>query len=50
MAPIMRNLWWWLGCRPVSRECFAALLRKGRSVALCPGGVQARAAHPLLAP
>ncbi|EFN52435.1 hypothetical protein CHLNCDRAFT_138958 [Chlorella variabilis] len=29
-APFMRHLWWWLGCRPVSRHCFQALLRKGR--------------------
>ncbi|KAL4421076.1 hypothetical protein ABPG77_001371 [Micractinium sp. CCAP 211/92] len=39
-APIMRHMWWWLGCRPVSRQCFQALLRKGRSVAVCPGGVK----------
>nr|AID16200.1 diacylglycerol acyltransferase type 2 [Ettlia oleoabundans] len=39
-APIMRHLWWWLGCRPVSRNCFQALLKKGRSVAVCPGGIK----------
>lgn len=39
-APLMRNMWWWWGVRPVSRQCFSALLKKGRSVALCPGGVQ----------
>ncbi|KAL4451792.1 hypothetical protein ABPG75_007454 [Micractinium tetrahymenae] len=38
--PVMRNMWWWWGVRPVSRECFATQLKKGRSVALCPGGVQ----------
>ncbi|PSC70219.1 Diacylglycerol O-acyltransferase 2 [Micractinium conductrix] len=39
-APIMRHMWWWLGCRPVSRACFQGLLAKGRSVAVCPGGVK----------
>ncbi|KAI7840118.1 hypothetical protein COHA_006159 [Chlorella ohadii] len=39
-APVMRHMWWWLGIRPVSRKCFATLLAKGRSVALCPGGIK----------
>ncbi|KAL6767972.1 DGTT4 [Auxenochlorella protothecoides x Auxenochlorella symbiontica] len=39
-APLTRHLWWWLGARPVSRDSFAAQLRSGSSVALCPGGVQ----------
>lgn len=39
-APVMRHMWWWLGIRPVSRKCFATLLGKGRSVALCPGGIK----------
>lgn len=39
-APLTRHLWWWLGCRPVSRSVFAKLLARGNSVALCPGGVQ----------
>ncbi|KAL4854850.1 Diacylglycerol O-acyltransferase 2D [Chlorella vulgaris] len=38
-APIMRHLWWWLGCRPVGRASFQHQLRQGRSVAVCPGGV-----------
>lgn len=38
--PGMRHLWWWLGTRPVSKESFLSQLRKGRTVALCPGGVQ----------
>ena len=39
-TPGMRHLWWWLGTRPVSKPSFLAQLRKQRSVALCPGGVQ----------
>lgn len=39
-APIMRHLWWWLGCRPVDRKSFRSILKEGRNVALCPGGVQ----------
>lgn len=39
-APIMRHLWWWLGCRSVARDSFRAILAQGRNVALCPGGVQ----------
>lgn len=39
-APVMRHLWWWLGCRPASRAVMKALLNKGTTVALCPGGVR----------
>jgi 1-acyl-sn-glycerol-3-phosphate acyltransferase len=39
-APVMRHLWWWLGCRPASRSVAKKLLSKGHTVALCPGGVQ----------
>lgn len=39
-TPGMRHLWWWLGTRPVSKPSFLSQLRKQRSVALCPGGVQ----------
>jgi len=38
-VPIMRHLWWWLGCRPVSRPSIERLLAQGTSIALCPGGV-----------
>ncbi|GAB4815313.1 hypothetical protein N2152v2_002359 [Parachlorella kessleri] len=37
---VMRHLWWWLGCRPVSRKVIHQLLSEGTSVALCPGGVR----------
>lgn len=37
---IMRHLWWWFGCRPVSRAVFSTLLSRGVSVTLCPGGVK----------
>lgn len=39
-VPVVRHLWWWLGCRPVSRASISKLLDQGCSVALCPGGVQ----------
>lgn len=39
-VPVLRHLWWWLGCRPVSRGSISRLLDEGCSVALCPGGVQ----------
>lgn len=39
-VPIVRHMWWWLGCRPVSRHSIGKLLDEGTSVALCPGGVQ----------
>lgn len=37
--PLLRHLFWWLGCRPVSRSSMECLLDGGSSVALCPGGV-----------
>lgn len=39
-APLTRHLWWWLGARDVSRASFVRQLKSGRSVILCPGGVQ----------
>eukprot|EP00887_Chlorella_sp_A99_P000409 scaffold13.g409.t1 len=39
-APVMRHLWWWLGCRPVGRQSFKLELSQGRSVALCPGALR----------
>lgn len=39
-VPIMRQLWWWLGCRPASKSVAKVLLAKGRTVAICPGGVR----------
>ncbi|KAK9861547.1 hypothetical protein WJX84_011617 [Apatococcus fuscideae] len=38
--PIVRQLWWWLGVRPVSKENIKHLLATGHSVVLCPGGVR----------
>ena len=39
-APVMRHLWYWLGCRSVSKENVKKLLSEGQTVALCPGGVR----------
>lgn len=39
-APVMRHLWWWLGCRPASRSVAQKLLASGHTIALCPGGVR----------
>ncbi|KAK9844912.1 hypothetical protein WJX74_008604 [Apatococcus lobatus] len=38
--PLVRQLWWWLGVRPVSKENIKRLLSQGHSVVLCPGGVR----------
>jgi hypothetical protein len=40
LAPVMRHLWYWLGCRPVSKPVVKKLLTKGAAVVLCPGGVR----------
>jgi 2-acylglycerol O-acyltransferase 2 len=40
LAPVMRHLWYWLGCRPVSKHVVKKLLAKGSPVVLCPGGVR----------
>lgn len=40
LAPVMRHLWYWLGCRPVSKPVVQDLLAKGSTVILCPGGVR----------
>jgi hypothetical protein len=38
-VPILRNLWYWLGLRSVSRQSMRKLLdEEGKSVVLCPGG------------
>jgi len=39
-VPLVRQLWWWLGLRPVSRQLMDRLLSQGKSVILNPGGVQ----------
>jgi Diacylglycerol acyltransferase len=41
-VPGLRHAWHWLGLRPVSRKSMNKILSSGGSVALCPGGVQAR--------
>jgi hypothetical protein len=40
-VPLVRQLWHWIGTRPVSRSQILQELAAGRSVVLCPGGVQA---------
>ena len=37
---VVRHLWFWLGGRPASAATMHALLARGRSVMVCPGGVQ----------
>lgn len=39
-AAIVRNMWWWLGCRPASRVAMKRLLAQGITCVLNPGGVQ----------
>ncbi|GFH33519.1 diacylglycerol acyltransferase, partial [Haematococcus lacustris] len=39
-VPFVRQLWWWLGLRPVSRQLMAGLLAAGKAVVLNPGGIQ----------
>eukprot|EP00887_Chlorella_sp_A99_P000400 scaffold13.g400.t1 len=36
----IRNIWWWIGCRPASRPAIRHLLAKGTSVLINPGGIQ----------
>ena len=39
-VPILRNLWYWLGLRSVSRESIDRLLDEEKtSIVLCPGGI-----------
>lgn len=45
-VPFVRQLWWWLGLRPVSRALMDGMLSRNISVVFCPGGVQVRAARP----
>jgi 2-acylglycerol O-acyltransferase 2 len=37
-VPIVRHLWYWIGNREASAASMRAILRSGKSVALCPGG------------
>eukprot|EP00195_Chlamydomonas_chlamydogama_P013725 CAMPEP_0202896348 /NCGR_PEP_ID=MMETSP1392-20130828/5370_1 /ASSEMBLY_ACC=CAM_ASM_000868 /TAXON_ID=225041 /ORGANISM="Chlamydomonas chlamydogama, Strain SAG 11-48b" /LENGTH=255 /DNA_ID=CAMNT_0049581675 /DNA_START=121 /DNA_END=888 /DNA_ORIENTATION=+ len=39
-VPFVRQLWWWLGFRPADKKWVNRLLSSGKSVMLCPGGVQ----------
>ena len=36
----MRHLWWWLGGRPASASVMRAMLGRGHSALVCPGGVR----------
>ncbi|KXZ42908.1 hypothetical protein GPECTOR_112g278 [Gonium pectorale] len=40
VAPLVRQLYWWLGVRPATREVMAGLLRERKVAVLVPGGVQ----------
>lgn len=37
-VPLVRHLWYWIGNREASAASMRAILRSGKSVALCPGG------------
>ena len=39
-ARSVRHLWWWLGGRPASASVMRAMLSRGRSALVCPGGVR----------
>lgn len=39
-CPVVRHLWWWLGGRPASGSVMHAMLRRGHSALVCPGGVR----------
>ncbi|GFR40867.1 hypothetical protein Agub_g1518 [Astrephomene gubernaculifera] len=39
-APIVRQLYWWLGVRPATKEAMRGLLRERKVAVLVPGGVQ----------
>ncbi|PNW85796.1 hypothetical protein CHLRE_03g205050v5 [Chlamydomonas reinhardtii] len=39
-APIVRQLYWWLGVRPATRQSISGLLRARKVAVLVPGGVQ----------
>lgn len=38
--PFVREVWYWIGVRPVTREAIHKYLNTGKSVVLLPGGVQ----------
>lgn len=38
--PIVRQLWWWVGVRPATREAIHGILANRESVVVIPGGVQ----------
>ena len=39
-CPVVRHLWWWLGGRPASASVMRAMLSRGHSALVCPGGVR----------
>jgi diacylglycerol O-acyltransferase 2, plant len=39
-CPIIRNLFWWVGLRPIEKQVMRRLLAQGISTVLCPGGLQ----------
>lgn len=39
-VPIIRHLWWALGLQPATRAVMSEILKSGRSVVICPGGVR----------
>ena len=39
-CPVVRHLWWWLGGRPASASIMRAMLGRGHSALVCPGGVR----------
>lgn len=41
-VPLVRHLWYWIGNREASAASMPAILRSGKSVALCPGGKKER--------
>ena len=44
LIPIVRQLWWWVGVRPVSRSSMRSILQSGKSVVFVPGGIREIAA------
>ena len=45
-VPLVRQLYWWWGIRPITRHSMRRLLHKGSCVVLVPGGVQVRCPQP----
>jgi hypothetical protein len=39
-VPLVRQLYWWWGIRPITRHTIRRLLHKNSCVVLVPGGVQ----------